>query len=59
VGVVASHAVERKMENHLAGREEGNGPDSCNDADEQRQAEQTSLGSETPMAEFQEFREPA
>ncbi len=59
VGMVASYAIERKAKNDLTRRIKNDGPDTCNDAHDQRQAEHTGLGSKTLVAEFQEFREPA
>src|ERR1700675_1604940 len=59
MGMVAGYAIERKTKNDRARRKKDDGPDPRNDAHEQRQAKQTSLRSKPPVAEFQEFREPA
>jgi hypothetical protein len=57
--MVASHSIERKAKNYLTRRIKDDGPDTCNDTHDQRQAKQTGLGPETPTSKFEKLREPA
>jgi hypothetical protein len=57
--MVTGNSVEGITENHLASRKEDDGPNPRDDANDQRQAEQTNLRPKAFAAKFQEFWKPA